>query len=96
MALKTADFESLYSYVKTKDTVLTTALTYELGIILNKEEERTENFAALSEFGANRIIKKYLLSELVTHSAGDGSRAPASVDDETERQDQALELIREL
>ncbi len=95
-AFKTADFESLYDYVKTKDTVLTAALTYELGMILKKDQDRESNFAALSQFDASRIVKKYLLSELITNVNNEGDRRPAALDDETERQQQALELIQDL
>ncbi|MBC7467157.1 MAG: RDD family protein [Bdellovibrio sp.] len=59
---------SLYADLKTDKSqkdLLEVVLQYELGMVLKKGSEEDENFKALRKFDKQRIVKKYLLSELL-------------------------------
>ncbi len=95
-AFESADFETLYGYLKKQDSVLATTLTYEFGLILGKDLDRQKNFDKISEFDSTKIMKKYLLTELISATPESNQRKPASEDEQSDREDQVLELIKDL
>lgn len=95
-AFQTADFETLYVYLKEKKSVLAQTLTYELSAILDKPEDRSTYFEKLADFDDQKLIKKYLLSEIVSQKKDSTNRLPASVEDEGLLEEQALQLIKDL
>ena len=71
-------FEPLYRALQSKSGVLATTFRYELGLTLHKETETLKNFQALQKFDSHRLIKKYLLSEMLNEKMP-AERSPASV-----------------
>lgn len=50
---------------KSQKDLLEAVLQYELGVVLNKGPEEDDNFKILKKFDKQKIVKKYLLSELL-------------------------------
>ncbi len=87
-----ADFNHLYASIKNKKTLLARTLTYELGLILNKDEDQKNNFKKLADFDTHRMMKKYLISEILSQQSPNLSRMPASNDKKQSEIDSALAL----
>lgn len=95
-AFETADFEKLYRQMKVKKDILAKTLVYELGTVLGHNQERNEHFAELADFDSSKIVKKYILTEILMRRNKIG-RWPASEEQEVDsEQEQALELIQDL
>ena len=95
-AFQNGDFEKLYSYLKVRKSLLAETLTYEFGRILQKDDEQSSNFSNLSEYDSQRIIKKYLLTEIILQKSENAGRRPAAVDESEDLNQQALQLIEDL
>ncbi len=101
-AFQSADFEKLYTFLKVQNSLLARTLTYELGLILKKDDEQESNFSQLAEFDDQRLIKKYLLSEIIAQRKIRANREPASRsernenDNQDKHDEQAYQLIKDL
>jgi len=97
-AFQASDFEKLYDGLKSEKSVLAATLVYELSSILNRPDDTSWGFAKLADFDTSKLMKKYILTEIVTNKA-QSNRLPASAEEaETaqEVQERALLLIEEL
>jgi hypothetical protein len=73
-------------------------LVYELSEILGRSDETFGGFAKLSDFDSSRLMKKYILTEIVSKKT-QSNRLPASAEEtetEQELQERAFTLIEEL
>lgn len=97
-AFQTAQFQKLYDDLKSEKSVLAATLVYELSALLNHHQDTSLGFAKLADFGSSKLMKKYILTEIVVNKT-QSNRMPASNEDaetEEEVQNRALQLIEEL
>ncbi len=81
-AFQTDTLENFYTKLSTSedaDNLLLSTLKYELSNMLDKTEMTTEHLNQLKAYDELKVVKKYLLSELVNRSITNQSRSPASV-----------------
>jgi hypothetical protein len=97
-AFLTADFDKLYIQLKQNKSLLAKTLSYEFSQILEKPDETKTNFAQLKKFDNQKLVKKYLITEILTSQKNQSLRSLASIDedDQSELEEQALELLKEL
>ncbi len=95
----TGEIDRLYDELKS-DNVLDVVMKYELGRILEKNEETEKNFAKIEKFNSLKLVKKYQVVEMLSEKAGSrAERLPASADSEVnemERNEKIIELIGDL
>lgn len=84
--------EELYSALD-EDNFLNDSMKYELSLILNTPDEIEKNFAKIEKYNSLKIIKKYQITEMLSHEKTNG-RMPASAD--REQNSEVLKLIGEL
>ncbi len=72
-AFKNDDIENLYNFFKKstqahaiENTLLVSTLKYELALVLNKSTEAHTHFKEIRNFDSQKLVKKYLLSEILT------------------------------
>lgn len=97
-AFQNAEFEKLYDEMKSQKSVLAATLVYELSGILGHNEDTQWGFSKLAGFDSSRLMKKYILKEILLHKA-QPDRIPASVEDietEAEMEERALQIIEDL
>lgn len=97
-AFLNADFNKLYEEAKKQKSVLAVTLTYELSEELGYGQETKLEFSKLANFDSNRLVKKYILKEILQRRM-QSNRLPASVDDEENdesEEDQAIRIIEDL
>lgn len=94
-AFLTGDFEKLYGYLKTQNSILANTLFYEFSSILNHPEDTSKGFSQLAYYDSARVMKKYILSEIIMRQST-SQRAPASEQSQQDLEKQALMLIEEL
>jgi hypothetical protein len=74
-------FSELYEKVGSQSGVLASIFRYELGLTLDKTKETAKNFKALEKYDSHRLIKKYLLSEMLNEKTTAPNRRPSSVEE---------------
>lgn len=97
-AFQTADFEKLFDYLKSQNSILASTLLYEFSGILEHPDYTASSFAALSKFDTSKLMKKYILTEIIARK-WPSTRMPASLEEvegEEEVQQQAIQLIEDL
>ncbi|MBC7740886.1 MAG: RDD family protein [Bdellovibrionaceae bacterium] len=83
-SFSTQKFNQLYAALSNRHGLLAKTFKYELGLILKKKSDTFANFQALQEFDSQRLVKKYLLTEMLKEKSSK-SRSPASADDAAEK-----------
>jgi len=90
---KLSDFYESLKKSKGEKNLLASVLQYEIGVVLDKTQQEDANFKDLKKFDRSRLVKKYLLGELldrrlknfdalnVAAKNGSGGRSPAAVSD---------------
>ncbi len=97
-AFQTANFETLYDEMKSQKSVLGATLVYELSGLLGHGQDTQWGFAKLAGFDSSKMVKKYILKEILLRKAY-SDRIPASVKDvetEAEMDERALQIIEDL
>lgn len=96
-AFLTDNTERLYSEL-TDDNFLSSSMKYELGLVLEKHEDLSENLAKLDKYNAVKQIRKYQIIEMLSQKASVPERAPASAEDppDNERFDKIINLLEGL
>lgn len=82
------DLEKFYTDLnknKYPDNLLMNIVRYEIGLTLDKEENRKNNFKSIQKYDQVLAVKKYLLSEILenqpVNTNQNGQRSPASLND---------------
>ncbi len=76
----TGEFEEIYASLKKDRSLLADTLKYEFSLILNKDTEAVAHFVKLRKYDTHRLMKKYLLSEMLNEKQSGDGRQPASAD----------------
>ena len=92
----TGETEKLYGEMQ-DDNFLNDAMKYELGLVLEKREDLTENLAKIEKYNSIKTIKKYQIIEMLSQTSSNSERAPASAEQpDSERIDKIINLLEGL
>lgn len=97
-AFQDSEFEKLYDDMKSQKSILAATLVYELSTILSHNQDTQWGFSRLAGFDSSKLMKKYILKEILVRKA-QVDRIPASIEDieaKTEMDERALQIIEEL
>lgn len=89
--------EKLYSE-QNDDNFLSSAMKYELGLVLEKRDDLAENLARIEKYNSIKLIRKYQIIEMLTQKTTLSERAPANAEDQpdSEHIDKIINLLEGL
>ena len=92
----TGDYEKMYVALQVRDGLLADTYKYEFSRELHKTEEIQRNFMTLQKYDEHRLVKKYLLKEMLNNQSSEGTRMPASDSTGIYDPDVAAEWVNDL
>lgn len=93
----TGETEKLYGDLK-DDNFLSAAMKYELGLVLEKQEDLNENLAKIDKYNSIKLVRKYQIIEMLSQRSAAPERAPANAEDQpgSEHFDKIINLLEAL
>lgn len=93
----TGETEKLYGEMKGAN-FLDDSMKYELGLVLGKREDLTDNLAKIDKYNSIKLVRKYQIIEMLSQDSATPNRAPANAEDQIdpERMDKIINLLEGL